>query len=40
MEQRTDRLYPSAPLEKDLEQRIEKKLNEVNSLNDSTTLKT
>ena len=35
MEQRTDRLYPSAPLEKnDLEQRLEKKLN-VNSFNNS-----
>ena len=35
MEQRTDRLYPTAPLEKnDLEQRLEKKLN-VNSFNNS-----
>ena len=34
MEQRTDRLYPSAPLEKDdLEQRLEEKLNDVNSFN-------
>ena len=32
MEQKTDRLYPSAPLENiDLEQRLEKKLNDVNS---------
>ena len=32
METKTDRLYPSAPLENiDLEQRIEKKLNDVNS---------
>ena len=36
MEQKTDRLYPSAPLKKDvdLEQRLEKKLNDVNSFND------
>ena len=34
MEQKTDRLYPSAPLENiDLEQRLEKKLNDVNSFN-------
>ena len=34
MEQKCDRLYPTAPLENiDLEQRIEKKLNDVNSLN-------
>ena len=34
MEQRTDRLYPLAPLEKnDLEQRLEKKLNDVKSSN-------
>ena len=34
MEQKTDRLYPSAPLGKvDLEQRLEKKLNDVNSVN-------
>ena len=35
MEQKRDRLYPSAPLEKniDLEQRLEKKLNDVNSFN-------
>ena len=32
MEQKTDRLYPSAPLENiDLKQRLEKKLNDVNS---------
>ena len=32
MEQTTERLYPSAPLENnDLEQRIEKKLNDVSS---------
>ena len=32
MEQKCDRLYPSAPLENiDLEQRLEKKLNDVNS---------
>ena len=38
MEQKTDRLYPSAPFEKkniDLEQRLEKKLNDVNSFNNS-----
>ena len=36
MEQKTDRLYPSAPLENkndDLEQRLEKKFNDVNSFN-------
>ena len=35
MEPKTDRLYSSAPLEKDinLEQRLEKKLNDVNSFN-------
>ena len=36
MEQKTDRLYPSAPFENknnDLEHRLEKKLNEVNSFN-------
>ena len=35
MEQECGRLYPSAPLEKnvDLEQRLEKKLNDVNSFN-------
>ena len=35
MDQKCDRLYPSAPLEKDidLEQRLEKKLNAVNSFN-------
>ena len=32
MDQICDRLYPSAPLEKDdLEQRLKKKLNDVNS---------
>ena len=35
MEQKCDRLYPSAPLETniDLEQRLEKKINDVNSFN-------
>ena len=35
MDQKTDRIYPSAPLEKDfeLEQRLEKKINAVNSFN-------
>ena len=34
MEQTTDRLYPSAPLNnKDLKQRLEKKLSDVNRLN-------
>ena len=34
MEQRLDRLYPSAPLKtNDLEQQLEKKLNGVNSFN-------
>ena len=34
MEQKSERLYPSAPLENiDLEQRLEKKLNDVNSFN-------
>ena len=35
MEQKTDRLYPSAPLleKDDLEQRLEKKLNDVKSFN-------
>ena len=34
MEAKTDRLYPSAPLQQDdLEQRIEKKLKDVNSFN-------
>ena len=38
MEQKTPRLYPSALLEnKDLEQRLEKKLNDVNSFHDSIT---
>ena len=37
MEAKTGKLYPSAPFEKDidLEQRIEKKLNDVNSFNNS-----
>ena len=36
MEQKTDRFFLSAPLEKDdLEQRLEKKLNDVNSFNNS-----
>ena len=36
MEQKTDRIYPSAPLENnDLEQKLEKELNEVNSFNNS-----
>ena len=35
MEQKCDRLYPSAPLENvDLKQRLEKKANDVNSFND------
>ena len=34
MDQKCDRLYPSAPLENiDLEQRLERKLNDVNSFN-------
>ena len=35
MDQKCDRLYPSAPLEKDinLEQRLQKKMNDVNSFN-------
>ena len=34
MDQKCDRLYPSAPLENiDLEQRLEKKLNDVTSFN-------
>ena len=34
MEQKCDRLYPSAPLENiDLEKRLEKKINDVNSFN-------
>ena len=39
MEQKADRLHPFATLEKnaDLEQRLEKKLNVVNSLNNSIT---
>ena len=38
MEQKCDRLYPSAPLENkndDLEQKIEKRLSDVNSFNNS-----
>ena len=36
MEQRADRLYQSAPLEKiDVEQRLEKKLKDVNNFNNS-----
>ena len=36
MEQKCDRLYPSAPLENiDLEQRLEKKINDVNNFNNS-----
>ena len=36
MDQKCDRLYPSAPLENiDLERRLEKKLNDVNSFNNS-----
>ena len=36
MEQKTDRLYPSAPLKIiDLEQRLEKKLNDVSSSKNS-----
>ena len=38
MEQKCDRLYPSAPLENvDLEQRLEKKVNDVNSFNNHIT---
>ena len=35
MDQKTDRLYPSAPLEKDidLEKKLEKKLKDANSFN-------
>ena len=34
MDQETDRIYPSAPLENiDLEQRLEKKITDVNSFN-------
>ena len=37
MYQKCDRLNPSAPLEKfDLEQRLEKKLNDVNSFKNSS----
>ena len=37
MDQKCDRLYPSAPLENvDLEQRLEKKLNDVNSFKNHT----
>ena len=37
MEQKCDRLYPSAPLEKniDLEQRLEKNLNDFKRFNNS-----
>ena len=37
MEQKPDRFYPSAPLEKviDLERRLEKHLNDVNSFKNS-----
>ena len=36
MEQKTDKLYPSAPQEKfDLEQRLQKKGNDVNSFSSS-----
>ena len=36
MEAKTDRLYPSAPLENiDLEKRLEKRINYVNSFNNS-----
>ena len=36
MEQKTDRLYPSAPLENnDLDQRLGKKTNDVNGFNNS-----
>ena len=35
MEQKTDKFYPSAPLEKNIhsEQKLEKKLNDFNSFN-------
>ena len=36
MDQKTDRLYPTAPFENkiiDLERRLEKKINDVNSFN-------
>ena len=36
MDQKCDRLYPTTPLENiDLEQRLEKKLDDVNSFNNS-----
>ena len=36
MDHKYDRLYPSSPLENvDLEQRLEKKINDVNSFNSS-----
>ena len=36
MDQKTDRLYPSAPLENiDLEQRLEKKISDINCFNNS-----
>ena len=38
MDQKCNRLYPSTPLENiDLEQRLEKKMNDVNSFNSSIT---
>ena len=42
MKQKTDKLYPSAQFEIrfDLEQRLEKKLNEVKSFNNSIITKT
>ena len=39
METKTDRLYPSAPLENiDLEQRLEKKINDVNRFNNHNNI--
>ena len=35
MEQRSDRLYPSAPQDFYLEKRLEKRSNDVNGLNNS-----
>ena len=36
MDQKTDRLYPSAPLENiDIEQRLENKINDANIFNNS-----
>ena len=38
MDQKCDRLYPSAPLENiDIEQRLAKKINDVNPFNNSVT---